>query len=124
MPRRSPSELIDYLSARAYELRTHPTIAEAAVLPYLHDMGFEFQSPMLWTTKNGGIGGAIFDFFNGDAELIVEIDDPSHKRRVGRDRRRDTRFGVEGLRTIRFSNRRALKETEAVIAEIRAEIER
>ena len=53
----------------------------------------------------------------------MEIDDPSHKQRKGRDRRRDTRFGVEGLTTIRFSNKRALKETANVIAEIKEHLD-
>lgn len=122
MPHRSSSELAEYLAFQADGYRLYPTPAEKAVRERLMEMGFEFQSPMMWHTKNGGYGGAIFDFYHPEAQLVVEIDDPSHKRRVGRDRRRDTRFGVEGLRTMRIANKRALKETAAVIAEIRLAI--
>lgn len=123
MPRRSPSELAAYLNQVAEELRANPTEAELAVRDRLLELGLEFQSPMLWHTKNGGYGGAVFDFYHSSG-LIVEIDGSSHDKRKGKDRRHDTRFGTEGLRTLRISNRRALKETEAVIAEIRAEIKR
>lgn len=124
MPHRSRSELWAYLNECADEMRTNPTKAELAVLVQLLKLDFKFQYPEMWNTKNAGYGGAVFDFYHPEAQLVVEIDGGSHKRKAGRDRRRDTRFGVEGLRTIRFSNKRALKETEAVIAEIRAEIER
>lgn len=124
MPYRSSSELAEYLAFQADGYRLYPTPAEKAVRERLMEMGFEFQSPMMWHTKNGGYGGAIFDFYHPEALLVVEIDGGSHKPRKGRDRRRDSRFEVEGIRTIRIPNKRALKETEAVIAEIRAEIER
>lgn len=122
MPHRTVEELAEYLAGQAATLRMIPTKAEAAVKNALVSLGFEFQSPMMWHTKNGGYGGAIFDFYHPEAQLVVEIDGGSHKQRKGKDRRRDTRFGVEGLRTIRIPNKRALKETEAVIAEIKAMI--
>lgn len=124
MPHRNPGELIFYLNVRANELRASPTMAEKAVKDALTELGFEFQSAMMWHTKNGGYGGAIFDFYHSEAQLVVEIDGGSHKPRKGRDRRRDSRFEVEGIRTIRIPNKRALRETEAVITEIRAEMER
>lgn len=124
MPRRSLEELLKFTSAKAEEFRRNPTKAEAVVRKQLVEFGFEFQSPNAWNTKNGGVGIAIFDFYHPEAQLVVEIDDPSHKRRVGKDRRRDTRFGVEGLRTIRFSNARALRDTAMVIEEIKQEMER
>lgn len=124
MPHRSRSELWAYLNERADEMRTNPTKTELAVLVQLLKLDFKFQYPEMWNTKNAGYGGAVFDFYHPEAQLVVEIDDPSHKRRVGRDRRRDTRFGVEGLRTIRISNKRALRETKAVIEQIKEELER
>ena len=77
---------------------------------------------MMWHTKNGGYGGAIFDFYHPGAALIVEIDDPSHKRRVGKDRRRDTRFGVEGIKTVRFTNREVLSNPRVVIWHVKQEL--
>lgn len=124
MPRRSPSELSEYLGVNAMTLRANPTKAETAVRAQLAALGFWFQYPKMWHTKNGGYGGAIFDFYHPEALLVVEIDDASHKRRAGRDRRRDTRFGVEGLKTLRFSNREALKNTAAVIEQVKQEMER
>ena len=119
MPRGSREELWTYLHWVAERERQKQAPAEMAVLDGLIALGFKWQVPRIWETKNGGYGGAAFDFFHGDAELAVEIDDPSHKQRKGRDRRRDSRFGVEGTTTIRFSNRRALKDTQNVIAEIK-----
>lgn len=124
VPHRSIEELAEYLARQAATLRMIPTKAEAAVKSALISLGFEFQSPMMWHTKNGGYGGAIFDFYHPGALLVVEIDDPSHKQRKGRDRRRDNRFQVEGLRMVRIPNRRALKETAVVIEEIKQEMER
>lgn len=124
MPRRSPSALATFLIQKADELHDNPTKAEAAVKDSLSELGFIFQAPFVWHTKNGGYGGAIFDFYHPETLLVVEIDDASHKRRAGKDRRRDTRVGVEGLRTIRFSNARALRDTAMVIEEIKQEMDR
>ena len=118
MPRRSPSELSEYLGVNAMALRANPTKAETAVRAQLAELGFWFQYPKMWETKNGGYGGAIFDFYHPGAALIVEIDGGSHKRKAGRDRRRDTRFGVEGIETVRFTNRETLKNPEAVVGEV------
>ena len=124
MPRRSREELWTYLHWVAERERQKQAPAEMAVLDGLIALGFKWQVPRIWETKNGGYGGAAFDFFHGDAELAVEIDDPSHKQRKGRDRRRDTRFAVEDIRTLRFSNREALKNTAAVIEQVKQEMER
>ena len=124
MPRRSREELWTYLHWVAERERQKQAPAEMAVLDGLIALGFKWQVPRIWETKNGGYGGAAFDFFHGDAELAVEIDDPSHKQRKGRDRRRDTRFAVEDIRTLRFSNREALKNTAAVIEQIKGELEK
>lgn len=124
MPHRSLSELVLYLNQVADRERVKRAKAEVAVLRQLLDLGFDWQEPRVWFTKNGGYGGAVFDFYHEGASVAIEIDDNSHKQRKGRDRRRDSRFAADGITTIRFSNRRALKETEAVIEEIKQEMGR
>lgn len=83
-------------------------------------MGFGLEYEAIARTKNGGEYPRRFDFFHEAAKLAIEVDGPIHKKQRGRDRRRDTRFATDGIATLRFSNKRALTETEAVLDEIRS----
>ena len=73
-------------------------------------------------TKNGLSWCYIIDFLNQAGDLAVEIDGGIHKRQRGRDRRRSTRLLGEGIRVIRFPNKRVLNDLDAVLAEIESEL--
>ena len=47
----------------------------------------------------------ILDFYNHQLGLCIEVDGPIHARQRGRDRRRDKRLALHGIRTLRFTNR-------------------
>ena len=74
-------------------------------------------------TKNGGSWCYILDFLNKAGDLAVECDGGIHKRQRGRDRRRDTRLGTIGIRTLRVTNKDVLKDIDGVLAKIRAALE-
>jgi very-short-patch-repair endonuclease len=74
---------------------------------------------LLGQTRNGGRWGYILDAFHEGARLCVEVDGGVHRRRRGRDRRRDTRLRTLGIRTLRIPNARVMGELQAVVDEIR-----
>lgn len=66
------------------------------------------------------LGPFIVDFYAPAAMLVIELDgiqhqEPDHARR---DAERDACLAGQGLLVLRFDNRQALLETEAVINEI------
>ena len=58
--------------------------------------------------------------------LVVEVDGKIHEigRHPENDRRRDAWFLSKGYRVVRFTNRRVMRETDAVVEEIRREMGR
>ena len=50
--------------------------------------------------------------------LIVELDGGQHEDQRARDEARTQWLGGQGFRVLRFSDREALMETEAVLTEI------
>lgn len=83
----------------------------------LHGVQFYRQKPL---------GPYIVDFFAPGAGLVVEIDGNQHTEadHLERDRVRDQCLADEGLLVLRFNNREALLETDAVVERIAEEIER
>lgn len=116
--KRTQEERNDWTTRAAEAARLNLTPAQAKLWEPLSAMGFGLEYEAIARTKNGGEYPRRFDFFHDGAKVAVEIDGGYHKRTRGRDRRRDQRFATDGITTLRFENKRALKETEAVLAEI------
>jgi very-short-patch-repair endonuclease len=123
MPRRSQSQIEAWAKPVAEAARHSMTTEQAILWERIKDWGFEAEYDAIATTKNGGQYPYRFDMFHEAAQLAIEVDGSSHRKRKGRDRRRDTRFAVEGIVTLRFPNKRILKDLEAVLAEIAQAIE-
>jgi very-short-patch-repair endonuclease len=121
--RRTESDTAAFLSGNAERMRWAPEPAERKLWIHLEPLGFEQQVEIVATTKNGGEYPRIMDFFHKRAMLCVECDGGYHARQRGRDRRRDTRLATSGIKTLRFTNRRCLNDTAAVVNEIRREIQ-
>ena len=116
--KRRAEDLEAFLAKRANEMRRRPTPAEKILRDLLEPLGFRFQVPIIGHTKNGGEHPYILDAYYEEARLAVEVDGSAHRSLKGRDRRRDTRLALDGIRTLRFTNGRVLKESGAVLAEI------
>jgi very-short-patch-repair endonuclease len=121
--RRSAGEIAAFLDDRARSMRKFPTPAEALLWDALEPLGFEFQSEFVGRTKNGGRWFYILDFARyphttDEATICVEVDGSSHRKRKGRDRRRDARLKAEGVATLRFRNQDVLKNIGYVLATI------
>ena len=91
-------------------MRSNPTDAECAVWRVLRGAqvaGFGFRRQYV-------ISPYIVDFICLERRLIIEVDGAQHASRRPYDRRRDAFLTSEGFRVIRFSDREALTEAEAV----------
>jgi len=97
----------------ARRLRSHMTDAEQILWQRLrrkqvHGVQFYRQKPLLTY---------IVDFYCPAAKLVVELDgsqhaEPEHREK---DRSRDEALAELGLKVLRFDNRQALLETDAVL---------
>lgn len=65
---------------------------------------------------------AILDFYFPDQNLCVEVDDPSHEKKIKKDRLRTERLAGLGIKTIRFTNKQVEDKIDTVLARIREEI--
>ena len=97
-------------------LRSHGTPAKAALWRLLKNrqlMGRRFR-------RQYGIGPYILDFCCPSERLAVELDGAVHEDPMARayDDSRTAALAAEGLRVVRFENRRVFEEPEAVLAEI------
>jgi very-short-patch-repair endonuclease len=117
--RRTVEERTVFLAQRAAEMRRQPTPAERILRDMLAPLGFEFQVPIMAITKNGGQYSYILDAWHPISKLAIECDGSAHRRQRGRDRRRDQRLATDGVRTLRFTNSRVLKEPSVVLVEIK-----
>jgi very-short-patch-repair endonuclease len=80
--------------------------------------GWHCEYNVIGTTKNGGRFPYRLDLYHPATRLAIEVDGGSHWNRMGRDRRRDTRVALQGITTLRYSNRRVLTDLVGVVAEI------
>jgi very-short-patch-repair endonuclease len=64
------------------------------------------------------IDRSIADFYCHAAGLIVEVDGAVHDGQVARDAERDRAIASRGLRVLRFSNERVVRDTQNVLREI------
>jgi very-short-patch-repair endonuclease len=65
------------------------------------------------------IGPYVADFCCYGKKLVVELDGGQHDQQIERDARRTVFLHEEGYRVIRFSDTDALKNTMAVLEQIR-----
>lgn len=61
---------------------------------------------------------AILDFYLPDYNLCIEVDDPSHEKKIKRDRLRTERLAGLGIKTIRFTNSQVDSQIERVMSRI------
>lgn len=99
---------------RARELRQNQTQAETKLWEYLrahrlNGLGFRRQQ---------ALGNYIVDFCCPQHMLIVEIDGSQHFEPEQYDNERTAWLESQGWRVLRFNNREAMQETEAVLTVI------
>ena len=98
---------------RARRLRREETDAERRLWIHLrrHQLGAQFR-------RQHPIGPYIVDFCCVERMLIVELDGGQHEDQRAQDAARTQWLGEQGFHVLRFSDREALMETEAVLTEI------
>lgn len=104
------------LKPLARQLRSRQTEAEQKLWYHLRrdQLGVRFY-------RQRPPGSYILDFYAPKAQLAVELDgsqhmdDPEQKRR---DLQRDAWLQAQGIRVLRFDDRQALQETQAVLQRI------
>lgn len=121
--RRSSDDIAAFLTAQAERMRLTPTPCEQRLWERLEPLGFIRQRPYIGQTKNGLGWTYILDFYKPYNRVAIEVDGGVHSKKRGRDRRRDTRLAVEGIRTIRVSNREVEHDLDGVVARIKAALE-
>jgi len=104
------------LRDQARELRRTMTPTEMVLWQHLRGnlfAGLHFRRQQV-------IDGFIVDFCCLAAHLIVEVDGSIHDSQMEYDAERDRILGARGLRVLRFTNDRIMRELPACPAEIRA----
>jgi very-short-patch-repair endonuclease len=110
----------EFADVQAGRMIESGTIAENAAWEFLAPMGFDRQIPIDGHTKNGGYWIYVCDFYHQKLKLCIEVDGGVHKRTKGRDRRRATRMAIEGIVTLRFTNKQVVKTPDAVKAKVKS----
>ena len=98
---------------KARQLRRKETDAERRLWMHLrrHQLGVQFR-------RQHPIGPYIVDFCCVDRMLIVELDGGQHEDQRAQGAARTDWLAKQGFRVLRFSDREALVQTEAVLIEI------
>src|ERR1700686_2714373 len=98
---------------KARRLRSVQTDAERRPWMRLrrHQLGVQFR-------RQHPIGPYIVDFCCVERMIVVELDEGQHEDQRARDEARTQWLAGRGFRLLRFSDREALMETEAVLTEI------
>jgi len=117
---RSTSFRASTLIHRAAEMRAAPTPSEARLFEAVRGkrlgVAFRRQVPVL--------GRYIVDLLAPELRLVVEIDGGYHAKRGQADARRDRALGRAGYRVVRVDAELVMRDLEAVLGEIRAELRR
>lgn len=103
----------------AKQLRLHQTDAEARLWYHLRAhrfLGLKFK-------RQKPIGPYIVDFICLERVLVIEVDGGQHNQDQAYDQERSQYLATQGLRVLRFWNDEVLRDTEAVLEQIRAVIE-
>jgi very-short-patch-repair endonuclease len=109
-----------FIEAHAERMRRSPTPAEAKLWDALKPLGFERQVPMrIRRLKSWRYDLYILDFYNSARKLAIEVDGSIHRKRKGRDGRRDRRLSAHGIQTLRIWNDEVLNDLEATLTLIR-----
>ncbi|MCC7362106.1 MAG: DUF559 domain-containing protein [Anaerolineales bacterium] len=106
------------VAARAEQLRREMTPAEKQLWARLRANrlgGWHFRRQQV-------ISGFIVDFYCHRAGLVVEVDGPIHQGQAAADAERDAILRAHDLRILRFTNDAVLKQSNAVLDAILAEV--
>jgi very-short-patch-repair endonuclease len=100
----------------ARQLRKEQTAAEELLWRLLRNrrlLGFKFR-------RQHQIGDYIADFYCHEVNVVIECDGASHESNEGwhHDQERDAYMISQGLRILRFSDERVLRDTAKVMNEI------
>jgi len=119
--KRTDQERPGFLMAAATRLKHTPTEAETVLLAPLTEMGFSYQVPVaLPRIKHPERKDwLVLDFYHPGRKLCIEVDGGYHRKRKGRDGRRDRRLAQHGIRTMRITNAEVLGDFDATVALIR-----
>jgi very-short-patch-repair endonuclease len=109
-----------YLKKYARKLRNHSTQSEIRLWYYLKGkqrLGFDFH-------RQKPIDNYIVDFYCCDLLLAIELDGISHtyEDAVEKDRSRDERLSVLGIKVLRFEDEDVYKRIDWVLETIDTEI--
>jgi very-short-patch-repair endonuclease len=104
---------------RARELRINMTDAERALWHALRkrQLGARFR-------RQVPLGRFVADFASFDHRLVIEVDGGQHATRQAQDAARTEYLAASGYRVLRFWNNDVLQNTEGVLEQIRAALER
>ncbi|WP_418321332.1 endonuclease domain-containing protein [Piscinibacter sakaiensis] len=114
------SRLRERVRVRARALRSHSTDAERILWFHLRDRrlgGFKFR-------RQHPVGPFFADFVCIEGRLVVELDGGQHfeSGAAEADRQRTSLINQLGFAVVRFTDREALKQTQAVLAAILARL--
>jgi very-short-patch-repair endonuclease len=109
MPRRSLSEIEEFIHAQADRMRANATPEEALLMKIL-PKGWQHQYPMILLGPRKKVWPIIFDAYLPTAKVAVELDGKMHKS--GPDGRRDRMCAFNGIQVLRYANKRLWKEGE------------
>lgn len=110
--RQIPSALLE----KAKQLRQEQTSAESLLWKCLRNR----QLNNAKFRRQHNIGQIIADFYCHEAKLIIELDGGIHQQRQAEDRIRDEWAASNGIRVLRFPNKRVFDDVEEVLSEIAA----
>ena len=101
-----------HMTKRARNLRKDPPHCEKIVWQLLRSRsvdGLKFR-------RQHAIDFFVVDFYCADAQLVIEIDGPTHE--IEADMKRDAYLSNQGYKVLRFSNEQVIAERNAVLEAI------
>jgi len=114
-----PPDLYEKLKPLARQMRQEPTQAENKLWQYLRKErigGYKFR-------RQHPVGRFIVDFYCSEAQLVIEVDGPTHQYTSDEDFVRQTYLESLGLRVARFTNTAIKKDMAHVLERIEAVIQ-
>jgi very-short-patch-repair endonuclease len=107
---------LSLLLSRWAKLYSNQTEAERALEPAVASLGLPYRTQHpLWSL-------ALFpDFCLPGIRVLIEVDDPSHKRRKREDAERTARLEGAGWKVVRCQNAEALSDPYATVTRLMAE---